>query len=102
VLLLLHRRPDRAWSPAELSAELKTTPESVAGRLAALERDGLVEGSDGSFRFGAGPRAAAVGEVASCYATHRVAMIETIFSVDRQFDALRSFADAFRVRRDPG
>jgi hypothetical protein len=81
---------------------LKTTPDSVAGRLAALERDGLVEGADERFRFGAGPGAAAVGEVASCYTTHRVAVIETIFSVDRQPDALRSFADAFKVRREPG
>ena len=98
----MHRHPDRGWLPAELSAELKTTPDSVAGRLAALERDGLVEGADERFRFGAGAGAAAVGEVASCYTTHRVAVIETIFSVDRQPDALRSFADAFKVRRDPG
>ena len=102
MLLLLHRRPERAWLPAELSAELKTTPDSVAGRLSALARDGLVEGDDERFRFGAGPGAAAVADVASCYATHRVAVIETIFSGDRQPDALRSFADAFRVRRDPG
>lgn len=101
MLLLLRARTERSWRPAEVSSELKTTPESVAQRLDSLERDGLVgrEDDDG-FRYAVGPLDGAVADLASCYSTHRVAVIETIFSVDREPDAVRSFADAFRVRRD--
>lgn len=101
MLLLLRADPARAWRPPEISSELRTTPESVAQRLESLERDGLVGRGDDGFRYSAGPLDGAVGDLASCYSTHRVAVIETIFSVDRQPDPVRSFADAFRVRRDP-
>lgn len=101
VLLLLRSDDGRIWQAAEISAELKTTPDSVSQRLDDLERDGLVGRTDGGFRFEAGPLAAAVGDLAACYSTHRVAVIETIFSVDREPDSVRSFADAFRVRREP-
>lgn len=93
--------PARAWRPEEISAQLKTTPESVSQRLESLERDDLVVAAGDGFRFGEGARADAVAEVAACYGTHRVAVVETIFSVDREPDSVRSFADAFRVRREP-
>lgn len=103
MLLLLRAHAERSWPPAEISSELKTTPESVAQRLDQLERDGLVVRSDDGdgYRYAAGPLEGAVGDLASCYSTHRVAVIEAIFSVDREPDAVRSFADAFRVRKDP-
>lgn len=79
-VLLLLRANGGSWRPAEVSAALHTTPDSVAARLADLERDGLVSRGDAGFRFDAGELAAAVDALASCYPTHRVAVIETIFA----------------------
>ena len=102
MLLLLRSDPARGRSPAEISAELRTTPDSVAQRLESLVADGLVaDAGDDGFRYAESALDGSVAELASCYSTHRVAVIETIFSVDREPDPVRSFADAFRVRRDP-
>jgi hypothetical protein len=81
-VLLLLRSERRPWHPTELSSMLRTSPDSVVRRLDALERDGLVSRRDGGFRFDAGPLAKAVDALASCYPTHRVAVIETIFSAE--------------------
>ena len=80
-VLLLRRAPSgREWTAPELSAELRTTPASVTRRLESLERCGLAvqNGADG-FSF-ASANAAAVDQLAACYATRRVAVIEAIFS----------------------
>jgi DNA-binding IclR family transcriptional regulator len=80
VLLHLRARADREWTPAELNAELKSTPASVTRRLESLERRGLAArtGADG-FSF-ASADAATVDQLAACYASRRVAVIEAIFS----------------------
>jgi DNA-binding IclR family transcriptional regulator len=80
VLLHLRAPPRREWTAAELSAELKTTPASVTRRLESLERHGLAArtGADG-FSFPTAD-AAAIDQLAACYATRRVAVIEAIFS----------------------
>ncbi len=82
MLLLLRRRWERIWTAPELSGELRSTPGSVLRRLETLARQGLAEQADGGFRF-AVSQTAAVDRLAGCYGTHRVAVIEAIFSVER-------------------
>lgn len=98
VLLLLHRNPDRDWTPAQVSAELRTQEHSAAAWLAQLEAGGLLDESAGRYRYA--PRAArraTVDELRRCYEVYRVRLIGLIF--ERQDDAIQSFADAFRIRR---
>lgn len=102
VLLLLHDQPGRDWSAAEVSEELRTNEQSTATRLADLTARGLVaEGAArGVYRYA--PRThhldAAVDGLAREYAVRRVSVITLIFA--KPLDRIRSFADAFRFRRD--
>lgn len=100
VLLLVHDHRGRAWTPDEAAAELRIEPMAAESRLADLRDHGLVAG-DAAAGFTFSPRTAAQGaavaDLARCYQTHRVAVITLIFS--KPSDRIRSFADAFRLRR---
>ncbi len=79
-LIQLRAQAGREWTAAELSAELRTTPASVMRRLESLEQRGLaVRNAADGFGF-ASADAATVDQLAACYATRRVAVIEAIFS----------------------
>jgi hypothetical protein len=102
-LLLVRREPDRWWREAEIAAELRGTVDSARLSLTVLAEHGLLEFSPDSppaFRYR--PRTDALGlladRLAAAYATHRVAVIEAIYA--RPAENVRSFADAFRWRKD--
>lgn len=100
VLLLLAGDPARSWTPGELAGELRTAEMSVAQRLALLDASGLARPDDAGWRF-TGDTSEVEG-VARCYRSYRVAVIEEIFAVDEDAapDAVSSFAEAFRLRRE--
>lgn len=103
VLLLLQRTAPTEWNADAIARELRIAPESAGARLQVLRVLGLLDASGGdppSFRY-----APANGELDRCvrglaeaYATRRVSVITLIFS--KPDDAIRSFADAFRLRKD--
>lgn len=99
VLLLLYRQPDRAWSADAVAAELRIQPRSAAVRLAALEKAGLlsIEVEAGRRFNGAAEARPRVVELDGAYQTHRVRIIELIFS--KPADNMRVFADAFVIGR---
>ena len=118
VLLLLHRRPEEAWDADTVAAELRIQPRSVAGRLAVLNgmglakpqasgtdppppsQNGAVNGYPTTELFRFEPESALaplVDELAAVYQTHRVRIIEIIFS--QPADNIRVFADAFVIGR---
>lgn len=115
-LLLLRADPGRAWSAGELGNELRVDADWAARELADLAARGLAAaagsgpaaGPDADaparYRYGAPPAAdEAIAGLAKAYAERRVAVIELIFSPRPAAGPLRSFADAFRLRRDaPG
>jgi hypothetical protein len=101
VLLLLRMHADRGWSPEEVATELRTDARSVRERLDDLRGGGLLAAEpEGGLRYA--PKSPAldrtVHAVAQCYETHRVAIITLIFS--KPSDRIRSFADAFRLRKE--
>jgi hypothetical protein len=100
VLLLLARDASRSWTADEVAAELVSTPYSVAIRLDDLEKQGLLVGDDDTYRYE--PRTdelrAGVAELGEVYPKRRVSVINLIFAPPE--DSLRSFSDAFRLRRD--
>ena len=103
VLLLLRANPGRPWTAAAVVGELRIMEMSAQGRLDDLTGRGLLAnegGSPPSFRYAphTGEDAQAVTELASTYAQRRVSVISFIFSQPQ--DRLRSFADAFRLRKD--
>jgi hypothetical protein len=102
VLLLIAAQPQRAWSAKDLADLLRIDPAWVDSQLRAMAAGGLVaqQPDPAAFRFE--PRSAelsqAVDELAKTYADRRVTVIGLIFA--KPLDKIRSFADAFRIRKD--
>lgn len=102
VLLLLREHPDRQWSSAQISTELRTSPLSVDLRLRLLKAQGLIDDGGGappSYRFQ--PQtpalAARVSALADIYRVRRHAVYGLIFSPLKR---VRTFANAFMVCDD--
>jgi hypothetical protein len=103
LLLLLRAEPARTWTAGALAKELKIDPAFAAQQLAHFHHRKLVartEEPDPAYRYAphAAQLDATVASVAAAYATHRVTIIGLIFS--KPTSNLKSFADAFRIRKD--
>lgn len=103
LLLLLRAAPARAWTAADLATELKIDPAFAGEQLAKFSQRGFlarVDGSDPAYRYA--PQSTqlddSVAAVAAAYTTYRVTIIGLIFS--KPTSNLKSFADAFRIRKD--
>jgi hypothetical protein len=101
VLLLMHRDGRRLWTASEVAAELRIGADWAEEQLILLVRGSLVSRSAAGYAYAPQqPDAArAVDELARAYRTHPVSVVAAIYSKpDRR---LQSFADAFRLRKDP-
>ena len=104
VLLLLRSHPDRAWTSEELAASAFSVARSVDGRLERLRALGYARAdasAPGAVRFVPQDAAgtALLHAVEEAYRTQRVAVVNRIYA--RSADPLKSFADAFKIRRQP-
>jgi hypothetical protein len=104
IVLLLRGEPSRAWSSPEVSERLGTPPESTAMRLFLLASNGIVtfEGSGvPRYRYvqGASPAIDThLSELADLYAREPQSVHALVGSTPAP-DPLRSFADAFRLKK---
>jgi hypothetical protein len=97
VLLFLREHADRAWTPDEVGAKLRTHAGAAGGCLESLQLLGLsTAGADG-FRYDPGARAKLVDQLADLYPTYRTRIVGLIYSEAN--DDAEAFADAFRLRR---
>lgn len=102
IVLLLMKEPTRSFTAPEVAATLGTAPEAAAMRLFLLASGGLI-----AFEPSAVPRYRYVvsddeadfmiRELGELYATDRDAVVNAIDV--RAQDPLRSFADAFKLRK---
>jgi hypothetical protein len=101
ILLLLREQRSRQLDAREVTAELRLGPSSAAERLADMQVRGFLSAQGEPPRYRYAPDTAEKGrvidELARCYAERRVSVITRIFSP--RSDAVRSFADAFKLRR---
>ena len=104
LLLLLQKKRDRDFDAAGVVQELRIDPAWAAGQLEALCSAGILACVEavGVRRYHYAPKTpeldAAVQKLDQAYTDRRVSVISLIFS--KPTDKLRSFADAFRVRKD--
>ncbi|WP_235217097.1 hypothetical protein [Archangium violaceum] len=103
ILLLLHQQPGRAWNAEAVARELRIASESASERMEDMVHDGLLKRqgvSPEEYRYG--PESMkldnAVRGLATAYAQRRVTVINLIYS--KPIDKIRTFADAFRLRKD--
>jgi hypothetical protein len=102
-LLLVHSDSGREWSPDEVARSIYTVPASATRRLEQLVEMGLASSNGGTnprYRFAPSSNDLRdeVEALAEAYRQQRVAVINLIYS--QPPDPLRSFADAFKLRRD--
>jgi predicted transcriptional regulator len=100
-ILLLLAAHDRNWSVAEIFQRIQSSQASVEQRLQTLVAAGLLSKDANSlYRFT--PKdpetQKLVNDLAEAYKTRRVRVIEAIYT--RKTDAVRTFADAFKFRKD--
>jgi hypothetical protein len=98
VLLILRANPERVWNVDEISAIMRSSPNSIRSRLVGLVSRKLSRGEADGFKYAASGRLHDMVEVlAEEYGRRRFSVIELVFS---RPDAARQFADAFRLRED--
>lgn len=102
IVLLLRRNPGRSWAASEVAAELRSAPESAAMRLFLLASSGLVLFEAAGlprYRYEPGEAAldALLAELDTVYADDPAAVTAIVGAAAP--DPIRSFADAFRLKR---
>ena len=99
ILLLLRTEPTRTWTAEQVNAELRTSIHSAQMGLKDLYAQALLVTENGAYRYAPMDfsMGAAVSELAGLYATHRVRVIESVFS--RPSHAIRDFAEAFKLKK---
>jgi len=107
VLLVLYGSSERAWTAEALARELRIDPAWVDGQLAQLCAKGLLHCSeDGPRSYRYQPHTSelhqAMIDLSKAYADRRVSVISLIYSrpAEQPTDPLKSFSDAFRLRKD--
>ena len=105
LLLFLRSHAERAWTPADAAQGMRSSPDSVASRMAHFATNGILEisspnGVEPAYRYNPNSPdlVAAIDEVAKAYAERRVSVINLIFS--KPLERIQVFADAFRLKKD--
>jgi hypothetical protein len=102
VVLLLRSDPARTWTATEVAQTLGTAPEPAAMRLFLLASSGVLAlETSGMPRYRYAPTdpdtRALIDELSVAYAEDRNAIASLVDSSPR--DPLRSFADAFKLKK---
>jgi predicted transcriptional regulator len=109
VLFHLFRRKDQSWTSEAISTELRSDPGSVLRRLTDLKRKSLVaedaksaESDPTRFRYSepSAEASATIVDLERCFKATPFRVMELIFS--KPNDVLRTFADAFRLKKGEG
>jgi hypothetical protein len=104
IVLLLARQTPRAFTPEEVARELRLDPYGAAAELEAMASRGLLdevrEGATVKYKFEPAREDVrrVVRELATLYAQRPTTIVTLIYT--RPSDKLRSFADAFKLRKD--
>ena len=102
ILLLLQSNPGQAYSAEQVGQVLRIDANGAEAQLAHLQSHGMLRAGPDGGGYVYGPQSVqlsdAVAGLARAYADRRVTVIALIYS--KPTDQLRSFADAFRIRKD--
>ena len=102
LLLLLRSESGKQWTAEEAGKALYSSAEVTALQMADLQQKRLLVagGAAGTFIYRPEPSdlARLVDRLADLYRERRVTVITAIYT--KPIDKIRSFADAFRLRKD--
>lgn len=99
ILLLLYKDPERKWTVKEVSQELRTNLSLAEDQLKQLNRSGLVMEEQGFYQCCRELEIIRkVESLLQFYHLKRQIVIEFIYT--QPLDRIRSFADAFKIKKD--
>jgi hypothetical protein len=102
LLLLLRNDPSKEWTPQEAGKALYASADGISMQMAALHSKRLLAAGTGEptyvYRPANAELSGQVDRLADLYCHRRVAVITAIYT--KPIDKIRSFADAFRLRKD--
>lgn len=100
LLLCLRRSGDKVWSRDELVRDMRASDLIVTEGLSTLTAAGLVRPASDGYRYTPASPALAqlVEQLETLYRDRPVALTNAVLSAPN--DRLRTFADAFRFKRD--
>jgi hypothetical protein len=98
-LLILRASPEDTWGIGRIAARVYAAEREIATVLERFAAEGFLERSGETYRYQCKDPAAdrTIGELARSYASHLIAVTNMIHSKPR---SMRSFSDAFRLRKD--
>ncbi len=102
LFLFLYENREKTWGIGHLSKEMRTNEKLVADQLNDLADAVIREGTNSEilvqFRFNNTEWVKAGEEITELYRTRRHSLINTIYN--RPIDTIRSFAEAFKIKKD--
>jgi hypothetical protein len=101
VLAILHDNPEREWTIQSLSQELRSADSSVEKRMRDLANRKVLEPlGEGTFHFQpVSPEVhAAISELVAYYRVRPFRVMDLLFT--KPMNAMKSFADAFRFKKE--
>jgi hypothetical protein len=102
LLLLLRSNSSKDWTPQEAGKALYAAADVTALQMADLQLQGLLDAGTVHHSFRYRPENAQLARLvdrsADLYCERRVAVITAVYT--KPIDKIRSFADAFRLRKD--
>jgi hypothetical protein len=103
VFVLLHRSPERQWSPQDVAGALGVAPQSAGMRLFLLSSAGLLASSgdrDVRYWYAAAPALDDVARVIDdAHRDDRAALAAVFGGPPAAADPAQVFADAFRLKK---
>lgn len=101
ILCLFVESPGKAWSDAEVYRCIQSSQNSVSEKLHYFAQEGiLARDPEATYRLSSSSQELAqlALDLAKAFRERRVTVIDTIYRMPDQ--AIRQFADAFRLRKD--
>lgn len=105
-LTFLFEHRDRSWTPAQIGEELRTNVRYAESQLEDLANSGLLDrlesknGVSYRYRYENSNTDKAVEKLIRLYHSRRVSIIEAIYDQDRTLETVKSFADAFIIKKE--
>ncbi|WP_413294233.1 hypothetical protein ACLSU7_03835 [Bdellovibrio sp. HCB185ZH] len=98
VLFFLKHREYKAWTPQEVSVEMRSNPGYAKSQLEELVASGMVCREGAGYRYLVSDSAETVEKLELLYNTRRSSVMNYIYS--QPIDNIRDFANAFKIKKD--
>lgn len=98
-LLILHAHPEESWEVGRIASRVYTSDRELGAVLERFTAEGFLKREGDLYRYDGNDPAAdhTIAELARCYASHLILVTNMIHSKPR---SMRSFSDAFKLRKD--